>query len=575
MERMGSFAGDVRGGRVERRGYISGGEITDRKSSRTTDQKQVASPETKPHPLPAHGLRDGPPHSATASSSSTGHRMMPLDTAVLDPSRGLREPLQAHPHDHQLIPHDEPHAYRDHELGLFPQPALHLHPSSLQLAPPWLSLDTPVATGQSVPFVQPVGPFLVHQDTSILDFSLPSGIHSQQEAVEYDSTDVTSLHLHLPLPLSGHEPAVSFDFDFPLPPWEPTFADAIPLTGGASSLLQPEHTPSLANTRTTETNNAVHHEMDPPEASWLNDGEASSTAGRRRNSLDATPTAQTTRRKSRKGKERADSTASGSAYSASVASTRESFPFPGPISNPSNPLNTSPSHISDRRRSTRTKARARSVATTTSASSSSTAPTPSSAPGPVPCHRSRPPAAIVNSQDHPPSTTSSSRLRSASRASKNSVSRPTDTAEERRTRASHNLVEKQYRNRLNAQFEGLLFMLPDPDAAKEADATSDTGLPAAMDPADTEQQPGEKKVSKAEVLERARVHIESLERQNEALARKREMLLKNLGRAEKEMAPSGRRDLAGSLEAEDQNKRHCGERDETLDTIDEKKASAE
>ncbi|KAJ3453839.1 hypothetical protein MRS44_018471 [Fusarium solani] len=61
-------------------------------------------------------------------------------------------------------------------------------------------------------------------------------------------------------------------------------------------------------------------------------------------------------------------------------------------------------------------------------------------------------------------STASSRqakLRSASRTSKNSRSRPNDTPKERRTRASHNLVEKQYRNRLNAQFESLLSALPE------------------------------------------------------------------------------------------------------------------
>ncbi|KNB06489.1 hypothetical protein FOXG_19688 [Fusarium oxysporum f. sp. lycopersici 4287] len=61
-------------------------------------------------------------------------------------------------------------------------------------------------------------------------------------------------------------------------------------------------------------------------------------------------------------------------------------------------------------------------------------------------------------------STASSRqakLRSAPRTSKNSHSRPNDTPKERRTRASHNRVEKQYRNRLNAQFESLLSVLPE------------------------------------------------------------------------------------------------------------------
>lgn len=450
--------------------------------------------------------------------------------------------------DHQPNPPDGPHGCRDHGLGLVPQPAL--HPSSLQLDPTWFSLGPP-SSGQSALFLQPVDPFPLHQPSSFVDFAL--GIQSQ--AIGYDDQHVTPPNL----PLSGPGPtSINFDFEFPLPQWESNFADVVP----------------LAHATWPDTNHAADHSTFTQEASCLGDDEATSTASHR-SSHGTTREAQAINKKQRKKKNRADSTASGSAHSASVASTQESFPFPDPVSNPSNPLNPSSTHPTDRRRSSRTKGRARSIATTTSASSSSTAPTPSSASGPLSGHRSRAPAAIINSQELPSNTANnSSRLRSASRASKNSVSRPSDTAEERRTRASHNLVEKQYRNRLNAQFESLLVVLPDPDAIKDEDVTSDTGFPpnkTSGAPTDPEQQPGDKKVSKAEVLERARAHIESLERQSEALARKREMLLETLGRAEKDMASSSsgnRRGLLGSLEAGDKSKERAGDDHEASQDMD-------
>jgi hypothetical protein len=71
----------------------------------------------------------------------------------------------------------------------------------------------------------------------------------------------------------------------------------------------------------------------------------------------------------------------------------------------------------------------------------------------------------------------------------------------RGTRTNHNHVEKQYRNRLNGQFESLLQMLP----------REENGLA------------NEKRVSKAEVLILAKKHIEELERE------KRELEEENVG----------------------------------------------
>ncbi|KAH7140589.1 hypothetical protein EDB81DRAFT_723621, partial [Dactylonectria macrodidyma] len=105
-----------------------------------------------------------------------------------------------------------------------------------------------------------------------------------------------------------------------------------------------------------------------------------------------------------------------------------------------------------------------------------------------------------------------SKLRSASRTSKNSYTKPTDTPEERRTRASHNLVEKQYRNRLNAQFESLLNALPEQVRTGGDGDDSEGGGPVDW---------GDRRVSKGEVLEMARKHIETLERERDVLEREK------------------------------------------------------
>ncbi|KAJ9419084.1 hypothetical protein FOXG_16142 [Fusarium oxysporum f. sp. lycopersici 4287] len=121
-------------------------------------------------------------------------------------------------------------------------------------------------------------------------------------------------------------------------------------------------------------------------------------------------------------------------------------------------------------------------------------------------------------------STASSRqakLRSASHTSKNSHSRPNDTPKERRTRASHNLVEKQYRNRLNAQFESLLSVLPEQlRAANNGNGDTD----------DSEGNDADRRVSKGEVLEMARKHIQLLEQGRAELERKNLELRGNLRR---------------------------------------------
>ncbi|KAK2013260.1 hypothetical protein LZ32DRAFT_604810 [Colletotrichum eremochloae] len=121
------------------------------------------------------------------------------------------------------------------------------------------------------------------------------------------------------------------------------------------------------------------------------------------------------------------------------------------------------------------------------------------------------------------------RLRSASRTSKNQSQKQTETPEERRTRASHNLVEKQYRNRLNAQFEGLLHALPEQVRGAASAGDGDESDPS-------QQADQARRVSKAEVLDMARRHIKNLEQEREALHRERGELQRNLETLERETA---------------------------------------
>lgn len=449
----------------------------------------------------------------------TSHAISPQATVPL-PSMPVPDPSPDNNHQ-------GPHAHAAAAGTQTPDPRLvqHpiLHPSSLQLAPDCSLLDSS-APGPAAPFLQPVDPFLAPSGSNFANFAL--GIHGHDFHYPEGTHDGAILPHHLPL--SDPSSAINFDFNFPLPQWEPSFADGAPL---------PEVAPDEAHVFGGLRRPEAGHAIGLPEVPWFDDDQASLTADNRSSHTFAAP-ARAVRKRTKKDKGRANSTASTSAYSASVTSTQDAFPFPNSIPNLSNPLNPSPPNNTERRRSNRNKGRARSVATTTSASSSSTAPTPSVVSG----TRSQPPAATTAArppEQSPNSTNNASRLRSASRASKNSVSRPSDTAEERRTRASHNLVEKQYRSRLNAQFEGLLGVLPDPDLGQAEYIKTEAGVGTPAPPADTEQDPGDKKVSKAEVLERARAHIETLERQSEALARQREALLKSLVEAEGEMASSG------------------------------------
>lgn len=80
-------------------------------------------------------------------------------------------------------------------------------------------------------------------------------------------------------------------------------------------------------------------------------------------------------------------------------------------------------------------------------------------------------------------------------------------------RRTHNLVEKQYRNRLNAQFDRLLAVLPaQPESQAEPRRVGTEDVPW-------------KTISKAEVLGMATQRIMILEQQNSELLRRQDELI--------------------------------------------------
>ncbi|KAK3996003.1 hypothetical protein QBC44DRAFT_5151 [Cladorrhinum sp. PSN332] len=141
----------------------------------------------------------------------------------------------------------------------------------------------------------------------------------------------------------------------------------------------------------------------------------------------------------------------------------------------------------------------------------------------------------------PPS--SKPKLRSASRTSKNLQARPDETPRERKSRNSHNLVEKQYRNRLNLQFESLMSALPESmkNSVASGGGTSE-GLSEGLDI-------GERKLSKAQVLDMSTRYIKSLEKDRETLERENGELVRAMER------------LRDMLEKEQEEKRGSGDYD--------------
>jgi len=137
------------------------------------------------------------------------------------------------------------------------------------------------------------------------------------------------------------------------------------------------------------------------------------------------------------------------------------------------------------------------------------------AAGPVPASRNAATAAAASK--------SKSKLRSASRSSKNVANKPDETCEERRTRNAHNIVEKQYRNRLNARFEALLNVLP-PSLRSPGTGDGET----------------EVRLSKGDVLDMSTTYIRTLENQCSRLEREREELTSNIDRLTTILTNDGR-----------------------------------
>ena len=113
-----------------------------------------------------------------------------------------------------------------------------------------------------------------------------------------------------------------------------------------------------------------------------------------------------------------------------------------------------------------------------------------------------------------PSTQQIRSIRSGRKASSSSKDDPVYNDGSQASRNNHNLVEKQYRNRLNSQFETLLSTLPPDVVAAEAGGTSTYG--------------GEKRISKGEVLILAKNYIETLEKTRDELENSNSMLRQNV-----------------------------------------------
>jgi hypothetical protein len=110
-------------------------------------------------------------------------------------------------------------------------------------------------------------------------------------------------------------------------------------------------------------------------------------------------------------------------------------------------------------------------------------------------------------------------LRSTKPGQRISYTEEGDPALDKGARTSHNLVEKQYRTRLNGQFSTLLDSLPSDVVGAEVRVvgTGDAGG-------------AEKKVSKAEVLVLAKQHIQTLEKSKRQLEGDKAALLANVQR---------------------------------------------
>ncbi|KAK3339542.1 hypothetical protein B0H65DRAFT_303054 [Neurospora tetraspora] len=99
-------------------------------------------------------------------------------------------------------------------------------------------------------------------------------------------------------------------------------------------------------------------------------------------------------------------------------------------------------------------------------------------------------------------------------------------------RVKHNKVEQKYRNRLNAHFEALLDVLPPSTAlpSEQGFEANNTKQPQPLRESVDMVDPGipekERRVSKSEVLDRARLYIQTLENEHKRLSAERKQLRK-------------------------------------------------
>ncbi|KAK3335821.1 hypothetical protein B0T19DRAFT_19464 [Cercophora scortea] len=116
---------------------------------------------------------------------------------------------------------------------------------------------------------------------------------------------------------------------------------------------------------------------------------------------------------------------------------------------------------------------------------------------------------------------SGSTLRTATRINRRGPeprnTKPGESFQEQRARTTHNQVEKQYRNRLHRQFERLLNVLPDGDLDPESGSSM-------ASPNVGGRQGHQRRLSKAEVLDKACQRILFLESDAAKLRREREEL---------------------------------------------------
>ncbi|RBQ83432.1 hypothetical protein VDGD_06328 [Verticillium dahliae] len=482
-------------------------------------------------------------HGGGDHAMPVGHRTIP--TSAHPPLQPPPPPLppthlatEPRPRNHQQARHDrlltpEP-LFRGHHLqspilgsGLHGNSPTSTTPSAIQ--PHHDDWALPDFSADSLAFPPPAEAFLEPPvgATNVIDFGLGAAATNH-----HDYTDnITPLPSHARTTLDHFD----FDFAFPSPSWGPSLNDAM-----SSSLAVAV---AVGAGTTSHPRSAMDDESDHRDTrSFWADEDSSSVGGR--------PSPSTAARKrlpkgGPKGKHRADSLdgASSSIFSTGsddtgmshAAGAADLSPGLPPRAGPGSGCSPSPGTVKTesshhpgaaaaaaaaaarRRRSSRAK----SVATTASASASASASSSNATP----------PSSDTRAPKKTATASTAARLRSASRASKNAARRPAESAEERRTRASHNLVEKQYRSRLNAQFEGLLNALPElPVPASQQQQQQQ------QQPADTAEDQTERRVSKAEVLERARLHIEALEREREALRREREELLRNLADMEHDVS---------------------------------------